>query len=89
MDASEPKLWQNHEVFEKIFSLAVPSEKVAKAIAERRMLKINEAQNQNQEMPQEQWNFNNMQNISQAQTMSKILNNDNKWNLITNENILW
>ena len=67
---------------------AIPSEKVAKAIAERRMLRVTEWQQTAQwETPME--NMTNMQNISQAQTMSKILNEDNWQNLITNQDILW
>jgi hypothetical protein len=54
---------------------AIPSEKVAKAIAERRMLRITEGQQAMQ--PEIENNMTNMQNISQAQTMSKILNEDN------------
>lgn len=65
---------------------AIPSEKVAKAIAERRILRMQETQNQTEQLPQEQDNFNNMQNISQAQTMSKILNENND-NLFTNQDI--
>lgn len=87
-EASEPKIWQKHEIFERIFTQAIPSEKVAKAIAERRALRAQEAQEQVQ-VPQEQWNFNNMQNISQAQTMSKILNEEWWDNLFTNADIQW
>ena len=61
---------------------------MAKAIAERRALRAQEAQEQVQ-VPQEQWNFNNMQNISQAQTMSKILNEEWWDNLFTNADIQW
>ena len=88
LDPSEPELGQKHEIFERIFMQAIPSEKVAKAIAERRMLRITEWQQTAQwETPME--NMTNMQNISQAQTMSKILNEDNWQNLITNQDILW
>ncbi|PZM81835.1 hypothetical protein DLH72_05045 [Candidatus Gracilibacteria bacterium] len=86
LDPSEPQIGQKHEIFEKIFMQAIPSEKVAKAIAERRMLRIQEGQ-QAEQLPQEQDNFNNMQNISQAQTMSKVLNEDNGQNLFTNQDI--
>lgn len=88
LDPSEPELGQKHEIFERIFMTAIPSEKVAKAIAERRMLRVTEWQQTAQwETPME--NMTNMQNISQAQTMSKILNEDNWQNLITNQDILW
>ncbi len=88
LDPSEPELGQKHEIFERIFMTAIPSEKVAKAIAERRMLRVTEWQQTAQwEAPME--NMTNMQNISQAQTMSKILNEDNWQNLITNQDILW
>lgn len=87
LDPSEPELGQKHEIFERIFMTAIPSEKVAKAIAERRMLRITEGQQAMQ--PEIENNMTNMQNISQAQTMSKILNEDNWQNLITNQDILW
>ena len=88
LDPSEPELGQKHEIFERIFMTAIPSEKVSKAIAERRMLRVTEWQQTAQwETPME--NMTNMQNISQAQTMSKILNEDNWQNLITNQDILW
>lgn len=87
LDPSEPELGQKHEIFERIFMQAIPSEKVAKAIAERRMLRITEGQQAMQ--PEIENNMTNMQNISQAQTMSKILNEDNWQNLITNADIQW
>lgn len=89
LDPSEPELWQKHEIFERIFNQAIPSKKVAKAIAQRRLLRVTENQEAIQNVPQEEWNFNNMQNISQAQTMSKILNEDNWQNIISNQDILW
>ena len=88
LEPSEPQIWQKHEIFEHIFMQAIPSDIVSKAIAERRILRMQEAQEQAQ-APQEQWNFNNMQNISQAQTMSKILNEDTGDNLYTNQDIQW
>lgn len=88
IEPSEPELWQNHEIFEKIFMQAIPSDIASKAIATRRALKLQEA-TQAQEAPTEN-NFWNMQNISQAQTMSKILNEDDpKNNLFTNQDIQW
>lgn len=84
---SEPEIWQKHEIFEKIFMQAIPSDIASKAIATRRALRLQET-TQNQEAPTEN-NFWNMQNISQAQTISKILNDDTKDNLYTNQDIIW
>lgn len=87
LEASEPKIWQKHEIFERIFTQAIPSDNVAKAIAERRALRMSEGQTA--EMPVAPENLWNMQNISQAQTMSKILNENNWQNLLTNADIVW
>lgn len=86
LQASEPKIWQKHEIFERIFSQAIPGENVAKAIAKRRALRKTEWQ---QTIQGQEQNFWNMQNISQAQTMSKILNEDTGQNLLTNADIVW
>ena len=76
------------DVFEKIFMQAIPSDIASKAIATRRALRLQEAV-QAQEAPAEN-NFWNMQNISQAQTISKILNEDDPKNsLFTNQDIQW
>lgn len=77
-----------YEIFEKIFMQAIPSDIASKAIATRRALRLQEAV-QAQEAPAEN-NFWNMQNISQAQTISKILNEDDPKNsLFTNQDIQW
>lgn len=86
-DVSEPEIWQKHEIWERILSQAIPSDKQVKAIAKRRLLRMRESE-QNQTQVEEN-NFWNMQNISQAQAMSKILNWENPQNLLTNADIQW
>lgn len=89
LEASEPKPGQKHEIFEKIFMQAIPSDLVSQAIAERRALRILENQTQMTQAGAGDQNFWNMQNISQAQTMSKVLNEDQNPNLFTNQDVQW
>lgn len=101
--ASEPEIWENQLVFERVLKWWIPTGELAKAIALRRMLRMEEMKQQAEWMWQMQawmeamqdwqeqgaWqtanNFKNMANISQAQTMSQILNS--KW-VISNNDVM-
>ncbi len=87
--ASEPQPWENHRIFIHIFKQGIPNEQNAQAIAQRTMMML-EAQQQQMQAPQEQGNMKNMQNISQAQATSQLLNQGQGQNqILSNEAIQW